>query len=255
MEINFNIKTSDMFITDDLRMDVNYWLENHKTNNEVTKFSDLFKIVKKESPQFDELPDEFKYCQIGNLTKDGKVYPTTINKASIEDEEDENSKIYKKIFKKNGDSYKVKDIMRANKDDILLSKVRPALNKVLFIEKNDYFDYSTYYYTDAFIRLKCINKNVEPVLCYYVLKTLLNKDLIALSRIGKSGYPTIRDEDLLGLRIPVSIDSLTNKELNSKIKELYTNNLKLEYEIYNKQKENNEIISSKMFELKNEGEN
>lgn len=255
MEINFNIKASDLFTTEDLRMDVNYWIENHKTDSDFIKFSDLFQIVKEETPKFNDLPEEFEYCQIGNLTKDGKVIPITINKASIDDEEDEDSKVYKKIFEKNGDDYKLKDITSVNENDILISKVRPALNKILFIAKNDYIDYSAYYYTKAFIRVKCINENVEPVLCYYILKTLLNKELIAVSRIGKSGYPAIKENDLLNLRIPVSIADMENEQLNKEVKELYIKNLELEFEAHKKQKENIKIIQSKMNKLKNEGEN
>ena len=34
---------------------------------------DNIMIVKEETPKFNDLPEEFEYCQIGNLTKDGKV--------------------------------------------------------------------------------------------------------------------------------------------------------------------------------------
>ena len=157
-------------------------------------FGDLFSIrtdtiVKKES-----LIDDFLYCEIGNVDKQGNVFPLSLNfdERSLEDES-----YYKKIEKG--------DILKADKDDILIAKVRPNLRKYVRItdEIKDIF------FTTAFIHIK---PKIMPEIMYYSFRSLFYDNLMSITRQGK-GYPTLNETDIFQLRFKREhIDNLIAKE-------------------------------------------
>ena len=248
----FDINPNSFFRFGDARIDVNYWKYYYQENyDDFIGFNELFDILKPITPNFEDLDEEIEYCQIGNVDKNGKIHPITLYLKNIHDDEDEDNKIYKKVFdldKKTGQD-KCKDIMTVKPNDILISKTRPLLNKVVYICKNQYMDYSNYYYTKAFIRVRCKNDKVEPLLCFYILKEILNNNLVGISRIGKSGYPSIDSNDLSEIKIPIEKKLLEDKEINKIVKENYLEIMKLEDEIRKKQNIHEQTIDKKIQSL------
>jgi len=147
------------------------------------RFSTLFDVVEKEKV---EMPEEFKYCEIGHVEKTGDIDPVLLN----ENQRDElNENFFKKIEKG--------DIISPDVGDILLSSVRPNLKKFVYIdkEKRDTF------FTKAFIHLR---PKKNGLLLYYMLRSVFFNNIIFVSRQGK-GYPTLKNNDLLCL----NFDKLT----------------------------------------------
>ncbi len=145
---------------------------------EFLSFNKLFEVVEKENI---ELPEEFPYCEIGNVEKSGDIKPVLLN----ENERNElNEALFKKIEKG--------DIINPSKGDILISSVRPNLKKFVYIdkEKQDTF------FTKAFIHIR---PKKSGLILYHLLRTIFFDNLIAISRQGK-GYPTIKTGDILCLK-------------------------------------------------------
>ena len=63
---------------------------------------------------------------------------------------------------------------------------------------------------------------------------MLNEELVSISRIGKSGYPTINANDLKSIRIPLKYDCLIDTEFNKEIENLYKEKLKTIFEMNQK---------------------
>ena len=168
-----------------LRKDYDFHSYNLQTTDDYIKFDELFTIISSEVDSA-ELEEPFKYCEIGNVSKDGECFPIPLDfsNRTIEDAD-----YYKKIEKG--------DIISVKSDDILLSKVRPNLKKYVRITdlNRDYF------YTSAFIRLE---PKKMPVILFYCLRTIFYNDLMAIARQGK-GYPTINEKDLKTLKFKKSI--------------------------------------------------
>ena len=141
-------------------------------------FNKLFEVVEKEKI---ELPDEFLYCEIGDVDKSGNIDPVLLS-------ENERNELNEALFKKieNG------NIIKPSEGDILISSVRPNLRKYVYINKEK----QNTYFTQAFI-------HVRPLKCglilYYLLRTIFFNNLISISRQGK-GYPTLKTKDLLLLK-------------------------------------------------------
>jgi len=196
-----------------LRYDVDYLIfQNNYNINKYYSFNDLFIIEQKKDVNLNELDEEFLYTEIGNVTKEGDVFPVLLN---FNNRNEINENYFKKIEKG--------DIIKSNIGDILLSKVRPNLKKYILInEKNN-----NIYYTSAFIRLTPRKMNK---LLYYSLRNIFYKNLISISRQGK-GYPTIKEDDLYKLKFDKEkIDSLFKNETkivnNIEIIEKVISNLK-----------------------------
>lgn len=184
-----------------LRFDVNYMRVNISNQTEnYYSFFDLFDIIENDKVDYSS-QDDFKYAQIGDVSPDEKVNPVSLNfdlrEAIYED-------YYKKIEKG--------DIIKVNIGDILISKVRPYLKKIIFINK----DISDIYYTNAFIHLR--PKCQYPKVMFYALKSVLLQSIIVKCRQGK-GYPTLSSKDLRFTRFKKEIidtlilegDNLTKK--------------------------------------------
>lgn len=179
-----------------LRIDVDY-IKFHQTHTDsYLSFDELFYIAPAKPFKNDDLNKNFYYCEIGNSDKNGDILPVILNfeNMMLEDQD-----YYKKIEKG--------DITSVDLNDILLSKIRPNLKKIVRITD----DKKDVYFTTAFIRLKA--KEMPNVL-YYCLRTIFHKDLIAIARQGK-GYPTINEKDLITLRF--------NKLIISKLRSNYVN--------------------------------
>ena len=168
-----------------LRKDYDFHSYNLQTTDDYIKFDELFTIISSEVDSA-ELEEPFKYCEIGNVSKDGECFPIPLDfsNRTIEDAD-----YYKKIEKG--------DIISVKSDDILLSKVRPNLKKYVRITNLN----RDYFYTSAFIRLE---PKKMPVILFYCLRTIFYNDLMAIARQGK-GYPTINEKDLKTLKFKKSI--------------------------------------------------
>jgi len=168
-------------------------------------FSKFFDFVEKEKV---EVPEEFKYCEIGHVEKTGDIDPVLLN----ENQRDElNENFFKKIEKG--------DIISPSIGDILLSSVRPNLKKFVYIdeEKKDIF------FTKAFIHLR---PKKNGLLLYYMLRSVFFNNIIFVSRQGK-GYPTLKNNDLLWL----NFDKLTVEKVFQSESKLLSAIKKIENEI------------------------
>ena len=177
-----------------LRYDADYLIFQSNYNiNKYYSFNDLFTIEKKEV-DLSEIDEDFLYTEIGNVTKEGEVFPVLLN---FNNRNEINENYYKKIEKG--------DIIKTNTDDILLSKVRPNLKKYILINENN----NNIYYTSAFIQLR--PKKMSKLL-YYSFRNIFYNSLISVSRQGK-GYPTIKEDDLYNLKFDkIVIDKLYKNE-------------------------------------------
>ncbi|WP_201785622.1 restriction endonuclease subunit S domain-containing protein [Syntrophomonas wolfei] len=177
-----------------LRNDYDFHRYQEKHECAYYTFNDLFEYPDSPAVLVDDLYDDFKYCEIGDVDKNGYVAPVHLN-FNNRNLLDEN--YYKKIEKG--------DIISVDSGDILISKVRPNLKKYVLIDDIT----KDIYFTSAFIRIK--PKKI-PNIIYYCLRTIFYENLIAVSRQGK-GYPTINIVDLGQLRFNKDIiDRLSSNE-------------------------------------------
>lgn len=173
-----------------LRQDFDYNCYRQNTDNNCYSFNELFEIVSAPKLKLEEISDNFSYCEIGDVDKNGFVSAQQLNKA-------ERNLLNENYFAKieNG------DIISVEKNDILLSKVRPNLKKYVRITEAN----CAMYFTSAFMRLK--PKKI-PVIIYYCLRNQFFEAIMSISRQGK-GYPTINEKDIKELTFDkFIIDSL-----------------------------------------------
>ena len=194
------------------RYDVDFAdFQNNFLLEKAYSFNDLFEFQKNNKVDIENLDDDFLYSEIGNVSKEGEVEPVKLN---FNERKKGEENYYKKIEKGN--------IIQAEENEILLSKVRPNLKKYVLIDNAN----AKYFYTSAFIHLK--PKKLNKIL-YYSLRTIFYENLIAISRQGK-GYPTLKEDDFLYLKFDKDvIDKFLNKQdqiiaqiepIEKKIKEL-----------------------------------
>lgn len=164
-------------------------------------FNELFDVVDKAEV---DLPEEFQYCEIGNVEKTGDIIPVLLD----ENKRDEtNYDLFKKIEKG--------DIIKSQKGDILISSVRPNLKKYVFIDSEK----EKIYFTKAFVHLR---PKQNGILLYYLLRGLFFENIISISREGK-GYPTIKIDDLKYLKFDGQILNKVfqyEKEITPKIEKI-----------------------------------
>jgi len=141
-------------------------------------YHDLFDVI--EYTKLDiTLLDNIIYAEIGDIAKTGEVNPVQL---SFDNRHELNENYFKKIEKG--------DIIKPLKDDILLSKIRPYLNKIVLIKTQNIF------YTKAMIQIR---PKINSKLFYYLLRSTFLNLIIAVSRQGK-GYPTLKEDDLKSIR-------------------------------------------------------
>lgn len=192
--INKKIKLSAFSSELSLRCDVDFSI--YQSNNNFSNsysFNDLFELVPHTSIENNLIANDFNYCEIGDVDNNGFPKPNLLNlNNTIPEYED----LYKKISKG--------DIFKPKKGNIILSKVRPYLNKTILINSNC----ENVLFTKAFIEIHPIKENL---ILYYSLRSLFLENIVIISRQGK-GYPTINDKDLKYLRFKKSvIDPLFSK--------------------------------------------
>ena len=184
-----------------LRQDFDFHFFSQYSNGDCYVFNDLFEIIASPKINFEDLEDDFLYCEIGDVDKNGSLVAQKLNK-------NERSLLNENYFSK----IEKGDIISVEKDQILLSKVRPNLKKYVRITESN----SHIYFTSAFIKIKA--KKI-PVIMYYCLRKQFYSELMSISRQGK-GYPTINENDLVYLKFkkPI-IDALCKQQdyLNDKI--------------------------------------
>lgn len=187
-----------------LRADADFMdFQNNFLIEKYYPFSSLFDFTSNKI-NYEDLEEDFYYAEIGNVSKEGSVDPVKLN-FNIRAIEEEN--YYKKIEKG--------DIIQASDNDILISKVRPNLKKIIYIDNSN----KDYYYTSAFIHItpKKLNK-----ILFYSLRSIFFQNILAISRQGK-GYPTLKEDDFNYLKFDKQIvDKLLNKqkELNEEISKI-----------------------------------
>jgi len=162
-----------------------------KLNEDYYTHKELFDIIEYEKLDISDL-STFKYAEIGNVEKTGDVNPVEL---SYSDRNEANESLFKKIEKG--------DIIKPVKGDILISAIRPYLNKNVLINNDNI------YFTKAFIQIR---PKINSSIFYYTLRNNFFKNLNAVSRQGK-GYPTLKDFDLKTIRYPKkSIDKLIENQ-------------------------------------------
>ena len=184
MGLNYQIKRlSDFRSEKSLRCDYKYASFFEVDYQEFYSYKDLFDFVPYKKIELAQL-DSFQYAEIGNVNKLGEVEPITL---SCSDRQEENENLFKKIEKG--------DVINPIFGDVLISKIRPYLNKNILVENENV------YFTKAFIHIR---PKINPELFYILLRAIFFNQLNAVSRQGK-GYPTLKEDDLKTIRFPKSI--------------------------------------------------
>jgi hypothetical protein len=184
-------RLSDFRSEESLRYDYKYISSFVTSSKDFYTYRNLFDFVPHEKVDIEQL-EKFKYAEIGNIDKLGEVEPVEL---SFEDRQEENESLFKKIEKG--------DIINPKKDDILISKIRPYLNKNVLVNSDDE------YFTKAFIHIR---PKINSELFYLVLRTKFINQINAVSRQGK-GYPTLKEDDIKSIRFPkLIVDALIKQE-------------------------------------------
>ncbi len=174
---------------------ISYLIKNNENKKEKVSLLDISNVIEPDSINIEEL-GEFKYCQISDVDSDGFTYPVIID---FENQIPELSDYYKKIEKG--------DIIKPRKGDILISKIRPYLKEIVYIDDSN----DDIYFTKAFIILRPL---IDSRLFYGCIRSSIFQDLNSISRTGK-GYPTLNPKDLAYVLLnQESVDKL--KECNKK---------------------------------------
>jgi type I restriction enzyme S subunit len=216
-------KLSDFSSETSLRNDFKYINSLSKEDKLFYSYKDIFDFVPYSSTNIDDL-DDFLYAEIGNVTKSGDVNPTQL---SFNNRNEENESLFKKIEKG--------DIIKPLNGDILISKIRPYLNKNVLIGDEGI------YYTKAFIHIR---PKINSEIFYFAIRTIFYNQLNAVSRQGK-GYPTLKEDDLKTIKFSKHIiDSFINKEKEILSK---TNPLKTEINLLKNSKIKTLDILNKIF--------
>jgi len=171
------------------RFDFNYVKSVPLENYNSYSYKELFEIVTPVTPVIDK-EKSFKYAEINHVNKLGEVFPATL---SYNSRTELNEDLFKKIEKGN--------IILPERGNILISTIRPYLNKNVLIEDNEKTDRDPVYFTKAFIQIK---PKINSKILYYLIRTVLYEDINSVSRQGK-GYPTLKDYDLKTIRFPKEI--------------------------------------------------
>lgn len=178
-----------------LRNDFKYINSLIKESNAFYYYREIFDFISYTPTNLDEL-EEFLYTEIGDVSKNGEVIPV---KLSFLDRNEENESLFKKVEKG--------DIIKPIKGDILISKIRPYLNKVVLIDETN----EDVFFTKAFIHIR---PKINSEILYFALRTLFFNQLNAVSRQGK-GYPTLKEDDIKSIRFAKhTVDSFKKEEAN-----------------------------------------
>lgn len=120
--MNMNIQTIDISTISaekTLRQDYDYHKYKTKLNGLIYSFSELFEIVPKSKIALSQLNQQFRYCEISDIDKNGDVFPQILN---FEERNLLQENYYKKIEKG--------DIISVQEDDILILKYARTLRNM-----------------------------------------------------------------------------------------------------------------------------
>ncbi|MDI2586600.1 restriction endonuclease subunit S [Psychrobacillus sp. NEAU-3TGS] len=177
-------KMSEFSSEPTLRFDFKFIVGNVTDDKDYYTYKSLFKIIPYKKCEID-LDTTIQYAEIGNVSKLGEVFPVAL---SNDNRNELNEDLFKKIEKG--------DIISPEKGDILLSSIRPYLNKVVLIREDEFTNNKDIYFTKAFIQIRPL---INSKVLYYLLRTILSSKINAVSRQGK-GYPTLKESDLKNIR-------------------------------------------------------
>ena len=196
-----NVTLENFACEQTLRQDFGFHSNRQLICKDYYTFEELFELTTDNKISYEDIDDEFYYCEIGDIDKFGDIIPQKLDKNN---RDYCNENYFSKIEKG--------DIINVTGGDILLSTVRPNLKKFVLINDIN----KSYYFTSAFLKIK--PKKIKKII-YYCLRNIFHKNIMAISRRGK-GYPTINDTDMKTLRFDKNlIDKLEIKEqeLNTRI--------------------------------------
>lgn len=163
-----------------LRFDFKYISAFEINNHDFYSYKQLFDFVPNQPIEVNQL-ESFKYAEIGNVNKLGEIEPIEL---SFEDRHEENESLFRKIEKG--------DIFKPLPGDILISKIRPYLNKNVLVNSENI------YFTKAFIQIR---PKINSELLHILIRTIFIDQLNAVSRQGK-GYPTLKEDDIKSIKFP-----------------------------------------------------
>ena len=212
-------KNNFLSFASEISLRFDYLFNNYVTqiSGDYYTYKELFEIVEYSKVDISKL-STFKYAEIGNVEKTGEVNPVTL---SINHRNELNESLFKKIEKG--------DIIKPKKGDILISKIRPYLNKNVLIDDREI------YFTKAFIQIR---PKIDSLIFYHTLRSILFKNLNAVSRQGK-GYPTLKEDDLKIIRFPKRIiDAIINNQVD-----LVNKIISIEEEIKQLKKSKKDVLS------------
>jgi hypothetical protein len=145
--------------------------------------------------------NEIKYFEIGCVEKYGHVNAKQLNIKEIYFDATDKGRIQQKILSGNIDN--------ATTDCILIPKVRPHLQKIVLVSKEQ-----DEFFSQDFLKIIPTSKRLDKlVLLYYLLSKEGARQLESLSSIGK-GYPTIDELTFItNFLIPNSLLDIPESEL------------------------------------------
>ena len=174
--------------------------KRYSSKEEYYTFNELFQVVESKV-YYKDIVGEFRYCQIGDVGKDGVACPVNLN---FDERDLLDESYYKKIEKG--------DIMSVDEDDILVSFLLPQdssiLGKFTYIREND----KDIFFSTAFLRIKA---KLCPQIMFYCLQSLFYNELVSIARIrkGYTGYATLSKDDLKDMRFGKNIiDAIIKNE-------------------------------------------
>jgi type I restriction enzyme S subunit len=143
-------KLSDFRSEESLRYDYKYISSFETSSKDYYSYRQLFDFIPFKSIDITGL-EKFKYAEIGNVNKLGEVEPVEL---SFDDRQEENESLFKKIEKG--------DIIKPLQGDVLISKIRPYLNKNVLVDTEEI------YFTKAFIHIR---PKINSELFFLALRT------------------------------------------------------------------------------------
>ena len=173
-----------------LRMDANYIMDSRENAYDHSySFTDIFEFVEDAQVNIARLL-EFDYAEINHVDANEGVNPIHL---SFEQRCKANEGYFKKIEQGK--------IIKPEIGDILISKVRPANRKIIYISEN----LNSVYFTSDFIHIR---PRRNGKILFYALKSIFLPRLVSVARYGK-GYPSMSVSDLKRIKFLRSdIDAL-----------------------------------------------
>ena len=171
------------------------------------KYDEILEKIRNYRGGWDYIKNEFIHIKT-TFKKDKEYYNyLEIGDINISDGNYSYNKIHKNYLPANAK-------IKVQKNDIVISKVRPNRGAVSIIKDNDLIVSGAF----TVLREKKEN-NIKIHTLQILLKITCYKELLLKYNVGTS-YPTIKDDDILNLLIPI-IDSSIQSQIETKIKESF----------------------------------